>query len=217
MGARRARGAGGAPSAPKVTWLLLLWYRCGLRAGEAAATQNEPAHLRVVLNSTLSGAARPAAVSGVNLGASRVNWSPSHQATSAAVRNFDVCARRVQPPQYLGPAAGHRYPEDGSWLAFLDHLGVNGARSLSCAPPRRPPSRPRHAAVARRPLFTTRSANRRAPVRRGWSGPGRVSGRTLRQHERRLGCRPVRRARAERCAVCGRRRRAACARRPRAG
>jgi hypothetical protein len=40
-------------------------------------------------------------------------------------------------PMVIGVNLGHHHPSDGSWVAFLEHLGVNGAFVCSArAPPR---------------------------------------------------------------------------------
>ncbi len=36
-------------------------------------------------------------------------------------------------PQFIGVNLGHKHPADSSWLAFMEHLGVNGARLGSAA------------------------------------------------------------------------------------
>jgi len=33
-------------------------------------------------------------------------------------------------PAYMGVNLGHHHPSDSSWLAFIEHLGVNGAQLL---------------------------------------------------------------------------------------
>lgn len=68
-------------------------------------------------------------------------------------------------PLVIGVNLGHHYPGEGSWLAFLEHLGVNGAaRALRTAakwraPVQSTPQRPTARAVRR---CTTRHAARRA-------------------------------------------------------
>jgi|APGre2960657444_1045066.scaffolds.fasta_scaffold00840_2 hypothetical protein len=32
-------------------------------------------------------------------------------------------------PLVIGVNLGHHYPTDGSWVAYMEHLGVNGARN----------------------------------------------------------------------------------------
>jgi hypothetical protein len=34
-------------------------------------------------------------------------------------------------PLTIGVNLGHHYPTDGTWVAFLEHLGVNGALSAA--------------------------------------------------------------------------------------
>ena len=78
-------------------------------------------------------------------------------------------------PLVIGVNLGHHYPQEGSWLAYLEHLGVNGARPVAqlarwpCAMRTRAPGpllrRARHGAVSKKRRGAP-SAARSASARR---------------------------------------------------
>jgi hypothetical protein len=81
-------------------------------------------------------------------------------------------------PLVIGVNLGHHYPQEGSWLAYLEHLGVNGAR---------PTAQPHGWQLARRALCRANARARPAPTRRAPRRSVKEAARRAQRGPQRLG------------------------------